>query len=507
MRAVIAISITVLVGSAAPALSGPGLPPPGSRPRPTRSIPLVPPVDGTIVRRFAAPGTDWGPGHRGVDFSGAPGASVRAAASGEVTFAGPVGDLRAVAIAHGGNIETTYSSLDELYVARGDYVSAGTWIGTVGASHPGGSGGLHFAVKQLGRYVDPELHLGPLDLAGAIYLVRDYPIDPDEPSRRYIPRWLDDGSRDCTPLQSMPAGAPPPNRNVAVVVAGFNSNGADPVFHVPARLGYAPRDVYRFSYRGLDGPRLFEPYARVHTYGDLTLQTFALRQLLVEVRRRHPGRDVDLFAHSQGGLIARDAIQSLVTEWDPEVPRIAHLVTYATPHEGTRLADAPDVVDDGDAGVLLLDALERAGLDPWADSVDQMRPGSAYIDDLGRADVTLGTRALALSIPNDFIVPAHRAVWEGESSRTVPASGGVAGHSAITRSAPADGMAYAFLRDAPVSCDVADGAAAGRLISAGHRLAPWLLRWGEKSATRALSRTPLGRAVVTIATAVASARR
>jgi len=499
--------LILFAATAASAHAGPGLPPPDPAVRRTSSTPLLPPVDGAIGRRFTAPGSDWGPGHRGIDFSASPGTPVRAAAAGDVTFAGSVGDLNAVTIAHGGNLETTYSSLDAVFVAEGDRVTAGSWVGAAGAAHPGGVGGVHFGVKYLGRYVDPERYLGPVDFAGAIYLVPDSDVYTGALAERFAAQPLDDRSRECTPLREVPSGAPAPNGNVAVVIAGLNSNRNDPVFSVPGRLGYRSGDVYRFSYRGNDGRRLFEPYTHSDTYRSLSLHEFGLADLLRKVGRRHPGRDVDLFAHSQGGLVARGTVASLAAEWDPDLPRIAHLITYATPHRGTRLADAPDVLEGGDAGFLLLDATRSAGFDPWATSIGQMRPGSPYLEDLASSDVTLGTRVLALSIPNDFIVPAHRAGWKGEASRTVPPEGGVFGHSAITRSEAADGMAYAFLRDAATPCEESDGSGAGPLISAGHRAAPWLLRWAERAAKKAVSDHPWGRAVVNIVKLGAFLRR
>src|ERR671910_489354 len=81
---------------------GPPLPEPPP-PDPARPW-LVPPVDGVIGRRFQAPRTDWGPGHRGIDYllPSAEGVSVRAAASGRVKFGGQVAGFLAVTIQHAG---------------------------------------------------------------------------------------------------------------------------------------------------------------------------------------------------------------------------------------------------------------------------------------------------------------------------------------------------------------------------------------------------------------------
>ena len=123
---------------------------------------LLPPVSAPVAARFIAPGSDWGPGHRGIDYSVATGTAIRAAAAGKVRFAGSVGGTLAVSIDHGGGWSTTYSRLSAILVTRGAFVGAGAWIGRAGSSHDGSSGGLHFGVREGTRYVDPESLLGPL---------------------------------------------------------------------------------------------------------------------------------------------------------------------------------------------------------------------------------------------------------------------------------------------------------------------------------------------------------
>ena len=146
---------------------------------------LVPPVDGPITDRFVAPTTDYGPGHRGIDYDAAAGTPVRAASPGTVTFAGPVGGRNAITIAHEGDLETTYSFLSEVHVAPGDVVDEGRWLGLVGEAHPGEGAGLHFGVRSSGGYIDPELRLGAIDVSAAIYLTPTVYM-PDE---NLAPAW------------------------------------------------------------------------------------------------------------------------------------------------------------------------------------------------------------------------------------------------------------------------------------------------------------------------------
>ncbi|MDQ3957795.1 MAG: peptidoglycan DD-metalloendopeptidase family protein, partial [Actinomycetota bacterium] len=110
------------------------------------SLWLAPPVDGPVVERFREPATKWGEGHRGIDYAVARGTAVRAAAAGDVAFAGQVAGILAVTIDHG-VVQTTYSSLATVDVTEGQHVGRGHWIGSAGSAHPGGSDGLHLGVK------------------------------------------------------------------------------------------------------------------------------------------------------------------------------------------------------------------------------------------------------------------------------------------------------------------------------------------------------------------------
>src|SRR5688572_8298745 len=86
---------------------------------------LIPPVDAVVSRRFEAPGTLWGPGHRGIDYEIAANSPIRAAGDGRVLFAGPVAGDAAITIAHEDGLETTYSDLSEVFVRAGDVVEQG----------------------------------------------------------------------------------------------------------------------------------------------------------------------------------------------------------------------------------------------------------------------------------------------------------------------------------------------------------------------------------------------
>jgi pimeloyl-ACP methyl ester carboxylesterase len=334
--------------------------------------PLIPPVDAPIDRRFEAPRSDYGRGHRGIDYGVPAGTDVRAAAAGRVTFAGRVAGNRAVTIDHGGGLETTYSILGGINVVVGRQVDQGRWIGQVGEEHTGAESGLHFGVKLHGDYVDPENFLASMDVGRAIHLaplVETYREEwPDVASKTRETEFLKDCTVHAPPRQRPPA----PNDNVAIAIAGINTqtrSGRGPVIYddwLTRNLGYRPNRTYEFSYRGIGGPGLHRRYDYEDTYGDLVEAAGRLRDLVVEVSRRHPKRGVDLMAHSQGGIVARIFLERFSDSSNSALPRIEHLVTFATPHDGAPLADAPRSLDDHTlTGRWLNDALSYMSREGW----------------------------------------------------------------------------------------------------------------------------------------------
>lgn len=449
---------------------------------------LIPPVDGVIARRFEPPGTMWGPGHRGIDYAVAAGSSVRAAADGTVVFAGRVANTLAVTIAHDGGMTSTYSDLSQVLVALGQRVEQGYWIGRVGVAHDGGEPGIHLGLKIEGAYVDPAAFMGPIDMGHAIRLA---PLVWEPPETLPVvfraPLLSANAAPGCDPAPRSSESAP--NDNVAVLVAGIGSRTAGTVsaalYEVGGSLlGYQERSTYPFSYRSSDHPALHEPYGPADTFGDLRVAATRLRDLLRRIADHHPGRAVDLIAHSQGGIVARSYLQLTAEAWDPSLPRIDHLVTFSTPHGGAPLAAARPVLDGTSGGRVLL----RTGSwwannggslpDPYAPSVDQMAPDSGLLRRLDREAVLYGTKVLSLAIANDVVVPADHARWDGYRS-TVIGPEGANGHDAVVTSDRAVAVAQGFLRDAAPACRAGWdlwGPRVGRVVSFGERALPWVYR-------------------------------
>lgn len=419
-----------------------------------------------MARLFEAPSSTWGPGHRGVDYEVPQGTLIRAAAPGTVVFAGRTPGGLAVTVAHSGGVETTYSSLSETAVGRGDTVRQGTWVGRAGSAHEGVAG-LHFGVKIHDAYVDPSDYFADVAVGDAIRLAPLVWQPPSEMPEAFRAALDDPGTNElrcrlASPLSGAPATAP--NDNVVVTVAGIGSSTADELSpdmyeHGPEELGYSKDRIYPFSYAGSTRRRLHVPYDATETFGDIRDAAERLGDHLAKVRRLHPGTSVDLIAHSMGGLVARRFLAEVVKTDPARFPHVEHLITFASPHQGSSLATVGERLQDHTlTGRFLVDGISawsRMGgpiPDPLSAAVAQMQPGSDFLDELARESLVHGTRALTLAIPNDVVVTADRATWEEARARVV-APEGLSGHSAIVASDAAQGLAYDFLRDAAPSCE------------------------------------------------------
>lgn len=144
------LCLALLVATATPAHAGTG---------------AVPPVSGPVERGFDPPDRPWLPGHRGVDLFGHPGAPVRAALAGRVTFAAELAGRGVVVVSHGA-LRTTYEPVTA-EVAVGARVGTGEVIGTLQEGHlcAGGSC-LHWGLRRGEEYLNPLslLDPGPLRL-------------------------------------------------------------------------------------------------------------------------------------------------------------------------------------------------------------------------------------------------------------------------------------------------------------------------------------------------------
>jgi murein DD-endopeptidase MepM/ murein hydrolase activator NlpD len=106
------------------------------------------------------PFTGGGAMHSGIDFKGAHGSPILAAAGGEVTFAGWRGGYgRCVEITHGNGMLTRYAHMSSLSVVQGQRVGRGANLGGMGSTGRSTGTHLHFEVRINGKAVDPAKFL------------------------------------------------------------------------------------------------------------------------------------------------------------------------------------------------------------------------------------------------------------------------------------------------------------------------------------------------------------
>jgi murein DD-endopeptidase MepM/ murein hydrolase activator NlpD len=111
------------------------------------------PVNGPVTSPF---GWRWGRMHEGVDIGAGDGTPIRAAASGQVVYAGWMsGYGNLVAIDHGRGISTAYGHESSIAVGVGQVVSQGQTVGYVGCTGHCFGPHLHFEVRIDGSPVDP----------------------------------------------------------------------------------------------------------------------------------------------------------------------------------------------------------------------------------------------------------------------------------------------------------------------------------------------------------------
>lgn len=115
------------------------------------------PVLGPVTSPF---GLRDGRPHEGLDIAADAGTPIRAAAGGQVVYAGPADTYGLLIIlAHPGGWSTYYAHCDRIEVKTGQAVSAGELIGTVGSTGRSTGPHLHFEVRLNGIPYDPAAFL------------------------------------------------------------------------------------------------------------------------------------------------------------------------------------------------------------------------------------------------------------------------------------------------------------------------------------------------------------
>ncbi len=449
--------------------------PSGAQAAPAQRVTYRPPVDAPVVDPFRPPAERWSAGNRGIEYATTRGDPVAAAAGGVVSFAGQVGGQLHVVVLHADGVRTTYAFLGGIDVRRGDTVSQGQRVGTT-------ADGFHFGARIGDVYVDPlllfgdgppEVHLVPendralgseeREKAGllgqlvhlgreatartvdwvsrqvgeayeegrgvALYLENAVPFDDVVRLGEAGLDWLRQRS-DCTP-----AGVAQPRlkeRHLAVLVGGLGSTSTDAAVGDldTAALGYARSDVSRFSYRGANTDVM--PYEAADTTVDMRHSARLLREYLQQLEDENPGVPIDVIAHSQGGVVAREALTNEFDGLDPTLPQVSSLVTLGSPHQGAKLATAGRMIGfttPGEVGEWIV-----SHATPWdlrSESVQQLSETSSFIRELNRRPLPDGLHATSIGARGDLIVPAGQTAYEGARSVTVSVPGLVSDHDGL----------------------------------------------------------------------------
>ena len=479
-RLALVLATLVALCAAPPARAGAA--PPG--------VTYRPPVDAPVVDPFRPADPNWKSGNRGLEYATAPATEVRAAAAGEVVFAGPVADGLHVVILHDDGLRTSYSFLQLVAVKRGQRVAQGQTVGTTQER-------FHFGVRAGDAYLDPallfgdgppEVHLVPDELrrpqsevkereglarmfpgwasraistgGAALDWARDYSVekakeyfDEAKGAAHYVRQ-----TRPVAHLQRFASAAhvwwkaretctqesvPPPKlqeRHILVRVAGLGSTaGRGAIDEVDAAaLGYAPGDDYRFSYLG--GTTTANPYSGTDTTNDLRESGRRLRELVARIEEENPGVPIDIVAHSQGGLVARSALTDEGEPTDPRLPKVNSLVTLGAPNLGAPAATAATMLGHTVIGDLVLTGAHTAlpdTFDPAGTSVTQMAEHSEFIRRLNTRPLPEGMHATSIAAREDYVVPAGVTLLSGANNVTVSAPGVLDDHGELPGSAQA----------------------------------------------------------------------
>jgi hypothetical protein len=258
-------------------------------------------------------------------------------------------------------------------------------------------------------------------------------------ARRLVEWWRlrEECSDDGSPV------GPPGSGHLLLAVAGMNSSGAPdrPTTSLDIEaLGYDPAEVTYFSYAPEGGP-----YTKEDTWGDLLAAGRRLGEQLRALHGREPGREVDLIAHSQGGLVVDVFLQYVYDPSDPAYPPIGTIVTLASPHEGAPLATATADVRATRSGRAVTDVAGVVLPVPPADapSVDQLTEGSRFLRELWRHRLPDHVEFTSIGGNDDVVVPATQIDVPG-ARQVVVDVGGWNDHSDI----PTDAHALAVVRAA-----------------------------------------------------------
>ena len=438
------------------------------------SVEYQPPSDAEIVDHFRPPPKPWMAGNRGIDYGTRAGAQIGAAAAGRVIFAGQVGGTLHVTVEHADGLRTSYSFLASIAVSAGEQVRVGDVVGIAGGPFhfgvrapddtyldpeallagtlrprarlvPGTDQGLErLGAHEQRSLLDVFLDTGASALSAtsawssrttalvAHYLVELNPTSHAIRAVDAFAKWLHD-QETCTPSATeVPARQ---SRRIVVLVSGLGtSSDANTAWEIDTKsLGYADADVVRYSYEGGQAPRVdanqqnnlrsvaSQPFTAIATRAFTSLDSQQsvgtsadrLSALLQSVAAAQPGVPIDVVAHSQGGVVARLAVERSGAE-DRLPAEVDTLVTVSSPQQGAPLATAVVALGDTPGGAAALTQIRAAGaaddLDNHLPAISDLSETSPIIDELHQRSMPDGVRFVTIGGSGDLVVPGSVAI-------------------------------------------------------------------------------------------------
>ena len=194
------------------------------------------------------------------------------------------------------------------------------------------------------------------------------------------------------------------------------------------------------------------------------------------MEREQPGREVDLIAHSQGGIVVDFFLQHVYRASDLTFPPIGTVITLSSPHEGAPLATAGSQIRGTPVGKTVLGATARlftAMPNPSSPAVQQLSEHSSLISDIQRHGVPDHIDLTSIGASEDWVVPATNISLSGAHETTVAVTSPTAHHAIVEDPNALRAVRAALEGRAPpcVSLDVAlRGAIAPVVISRATHL-------------------------------------
>jgi hypothetical protein len=253
-----------------------------------------------------------------------------------------------------------------------------------------------------------------------------------------------DDQRGCTPGSVEPPR--PAGRRIAVLVGGLGSDGDHAAIDDldTEALGYDAVDVARFSYGGgqvdatagrpgVDGVARTD-YEAADTAVDLRESAAELQSLIADIRIAHPGVPIDVIGHSQGGVVARAALQD-VAPADPRYATVANLITIGAPHHGADVATGAAWLNTSDTGAAtMLAAGHLTPFDGAAPAVAQLSETSSFVRQLGEGRLAPDVQFRSIASSGDLVVPAVHSAVDDAVNTLVPDQPGASVHGDLPAS-------------------------------------------------------------------------